>query len=152
LKRKREIISTSWTLRDEYRRRDEEKGILMAALRAEIVGLMDTASKAMQNARMMQRFYEALAKGRTPAVTKSFIAPTFEAPVYRANISKLGLLGASLGADVVKVMAPTGVKVEMAFDIPMDHDMIATLHEGLADRSFGDVGSTSGLTKVDMDG
>jgi hypothetical protein len=118
----------------EDRRRDEEKRILMAALRAEIVGLMDQAMRTGQSARTTQHFYQALSKRKAPGATKSFTSPTFEAPVYRANISKIGLLGASLGADVVKVMAPTGVKMQMAFDLPMDHDMMAVAYEGLADR------------------
>jgi hypothetical protein len=118
----------------EQRRSDEEKRILMAALRAEIVGLMQQADHAMRNSRMLQSFHEALSKGKARAVVKSFVGPTFEGPVYRANVSKIGLLGASLGGDVVEVMTMTGIKPHVTFDAPMDHGMIATLHEGLADR------------------
>jgi hypothetical protein len=118
----------------EQRRSDEEKRILMAALRAEIVGLMHEASAAVQAARMAQHFYEALSKQKARAATKSFRARTFEAPVYRAKVSKIGLLGASLAADVVKVMSLTGVSPQMTFDVPMDHDSMAGLYGAYADR------------------
>jgi hypothetical protein len=118
----------------EEHRTDEEKRILMAALRAEIVGLMQRAQQIEQTSRITQRLYEALTKAKAKTTVKPFMLPTFEAPVYQANVSKIGLLGTSLGADVVKVMTVTGVRAQMTFDVPMDHDMMATLYEGLADR------------------
>ena len=122
-------------LQREQLRAAEERRILMAALRAEIEGLHHRASDTMGRARMMQRLHEAFAKGKAPTVQNSFIGPTFEAPVYQANVSKIGLLGPSLGGDVVKVMSVTSVKqVHMTFDPPMPHEMVATLYEGVADR------------------
>jgi len=119
----------------EQRRTDEEKHILMSALRAEMVGLMQRAQQIEQTSRITQRLYEELTKAKAKSTVKSFILPTFEAPVYQANISKIGLLGVSLGADVVKVMSVTGVSpTPMTFEMPMDHDLMGTLYEGLADR------------------
>jgi hypothetical protein len=118
----------------EQRRIEEEKRILMAALRAEIVGLMHQARTTMTYSIIMHALLEEMIAANAPNSTKSFMWPTFNAPTYQANISKIGLLGASLGADVVRVMTATGTTVPPAtFDPPVSNQMIAKLYHGLVD-------------------
>jgi hypothetical protein len=55
--------------------------------------------------------------------------------VYQANVTKIGLLGVSLGADVVKVMAPTAVRqTPTTSDTPFPHEIVALWYDGLASR------------------
>jgi hypothetical protein len=116
------------------RRTDEETRVLMAALRAEIVGLMDHAQTAMQHSITMHALLAKMAAAKAPNSTKSIRWPTFNAPVYQASVSKIGLLGASLGADVVRVMTKPGIAVPpVEFNRPISNEMLATLYDGMAD-------------------
>jgi hypothetical protein len=118
----------------EARRTDEETRVLMAALRAEIVGLMDHAQTAMQHSITMHALLAKMAAAKAPNSTKSIRWPTFNAPVYQASVSKIGLLGASLGADVVRVMTKPGIAVPpVEFNRPISNEMLATLYDGMAD-------------------
>ena len=55
-----------------------------------------------------------------------------DAPIFKANISKLGMLGASIAADVVLVASkakggePTKIKSETQYS----HDILATIYKG----------------------
>jgi hypothetical protein len=114
----------------ETRRTDEERRILMAALRAEITGLMEQAQRAEKYSTIMQQL-----AAEAPTSTQSFKSPTFSSPVYRANISKIGLLGVSLGADVVELMAKSGIQAPPAeFNQPLSNEMVAKLYGGMADE------------------
>jgi hypothetical protein len=118
----------------EGKRTDEERHLLMAALRAEIVGLMQQAQNAMQYSITMRALLQEMIASKARNSTKSFAWPTFNAPVYQANISKIGLLGPSLGADVVKVMARTGMTISpAAFDRPISNEMLANMYDSLQD-------------------
>jgi hypothetical protein len=69
---------------------------------------------------------------KTSNSAASFKWPTFNAPVYQANVSNIGLLGASLGADVVSVMTRTGIIDPPAtIDRPMSNEVVAKLYAGL---------------------
>ena len=119
----------------EGSRIDEERRILMAALRAEIVGLMEQAQTTEEHSTLMHAFLQGKITARAPNFTKSFEWPTFNAPVYQAHIPKLGLLGASLGADVVRLMAKTGITIPLAeFARSLSNEMVAKTHAAIADR------------------
>jgi hypothetical protein len=69
---------------------NEDRRILMSALRAEIVGLMQQASRTMEHANMMRAMLQVMAEEKAPDLTRSFTWPTFQAPVYQASLSKMG--------------------------------------------------------------
>jgi len=118
----------------EARRTDEERTILMAALRAEMVGLMHRAEDVRQSSKIMHLGLQKMIAENAPDTAKSFPYPTFNAPVYQANISKIGLLGASVGADVVRVMTRTGMTVPTTVqDQPLSNEVIAKLYDTMAD-------------------
>jgi hypothetical protein len=113
----------------EDRRTDEERRFLMAALRAEIAGLMEQAQRALEHSIIIR---QQAAKEQNS--TQSFKLPTFSAPVYQSNISKLGLLGVSLGTDVVRIMAKNGITVPPAeLNQPLSNETVAKLCDGVAD-------------------
>ena len=112
----------------------EELRVLMAALRAEIVGLMAQAHSTMEYSQTMHRAAQALIGAKARNATKSLRLPTFNAPVYHANISRIGLLGASLAGDVVRVMAKTGTVPPATFDQPISNEVLAEMHDGLVDQ------------------
>jgi len=117
----------------DAKRTDEERSILMAALRAEMVGLMHRAEDVRQSSKIMHLWLQNMIAANAPN-SKSFPYPTFNAPVYQANVSKIGLLGASLGADVVRVMTRTGVTVPPTTqDQPLSNEVVATLYDRMAD-------------------
>jgi hypothetical protein len=117
----------------EARSTDEERRVLLAALRAEIAGLMDQAQAAMHHSITMHALLDQRAAAKAPNSAKPIRSPTFNAPVYQANVSKIGLLGASLGADVVRVMTKPGISVPAPeFDRPISKEMQAKLYLGMA--------------------
>jgi hypothetical protein len=116
----------------EEKRIDREKHFLMAALKAEIVGLAHKAQSTMEYSITMQALLQEMIAANAPNSTKSLTWPTFNAPVYQSNLSKLGLLGTSLGADVVMVMTKTEIAIPTAtFDQPLSNEMAAKLHQGM---------------------
>ena len=118
----------------EARRTDEERRVLLAALRAEIVGLMDHAQTAMQYSITMHALLDQMVAAKARNSTKSIRWPTFNAPAYQASVSKIGLLGASLGADVVRVMTKPGIAIPpVESNRPISNEMLATLYDGMAD-------------------
>jgi hypothetical protein len=69
---------------------------------------------------------------KAPNSPASFKWPTFKPPVYQANVSNIGLLGASLGADVVSVMTRTGIIDSPAtINRPISNEVVAKLYAGL---------------------
>jgi hypothetical protein len=46
----------------------------------------------------------AMSQARMPAFNQPIRFPSFDTPIYNTNISRIGLLGVSIAADVVKVM------------------------------------------------
>jgi hypothetical protein len=116
----------------EGKRIDENRALLMAALRAEITGLMHRAEDAIQFSNIMQSWLQEMIAAKAPNSPASFKWPTFKAPVYQANVSNVGLLGASLGADVVSVMTGTGIIDPPAtINRPISNEVVAKLYAGL---------------------
>jgi hypothetical protein len=116
---------------------EKERSTLLAALRSEIVGLLDAAQTAERTASKFAEIADMMARQHLPATTKSITYPTFDAPIYLANLSRIGLLGPSLGGDVVKVLSRTrNKKSEVTSDGPLPHAGIKMLYEASAE-SFG---------------
>jgi hypothetical protein len=105
---------------------DKNRALLMAALR------VHRAEDTIKSSNIMQSWLEEMIAAKTPNSAASFKWPTFNAPVYQANVSNIGLLGASLGADVVSVMTRTGIIDPPAtIDRPMSNEVVAKLYAGL---------------------
>jgi hypothetical protein len=118
----------------EGKRIDENRALLMAALRAEITGLMHRAEDTIKSSNIMQSWLQEIIAAKAPNSPASFKWPTFKAPVYQANVSNIGLLGASLGADVVSVMTRTGIIDSPAtINRPISNEVVAKLYAGLED-------------------
>jgi hypothetical protein len=113
----------------EDKRTDGERRFLMAALRAEIASLMEQTQRSLEHSIIIRQ-----QAAKAPNSTQSFKLPTFSAPVYQANISKIGLLGVSLGTDVVRVMANSGIIAPLAeLNQPLSNETVAKLCDGVAD-------------------
>jgi hypothetical protein len=104
---------------------------LLAALRAEIVALFGALSMAAYHVRNLIMIEKALQRTGKPSQTKLIRLNSFEAPVFTANISNLGLLGANLGADVISVCSlANGKEVKFEHEQPMPHDMVLMIYQG----------------------
>ncbi len=114
------------------RQTEREKRALVSALWAEVYSLNAQVGDAKLNAWMMRQFYDGLAKKGHRSITKEMQFPTFEAPIFRASIDKLGLLGPSIAADVVLVVskAKGGAQIKMRSEEPWDLEFLATIYKG----------------------
>jgi hypothetical protein len=112
-----------------------EKQKLLSALRAEIASLHSAVYDFAAGMRNFILLYRALHKQGTPSTIKKLTFGSFDAPIYRANISSLGLLGTSLGADIIKVLGKANGKLFISDESPTPFplDMVAKLYEGQAD-------------------
>jgi len=55
---------------------------------------------------------------------------SFDAPIYRANIQHLGMLGVSLAADFITVMSPAdGKPANVELSVTVSHQQIAAFYE-----------------------
>jgi len=116
------------------RRRIADKDVLLSAIRAEVVYLYGAASEAATRAIMFKIMYEEMERDRSTPPIKSLHFPTFDAPIYRANISHLGLIGPSLGADVIKVLSRAdGKDKNISLDAPISPRNLIVIHRGNAD-------------------
>lgn len=116
------------------RERIREKHLLLAALRAEIAALHSLAYEQANTVRTFALMTRFLAQNNAPASSKEFGSSTFNAPIFMANIPKLGLLGTYLGADIIKVLSRAdGKSASMKTEIPMPHAMVYALYVGRHD-------------------
>ncbi|MDA9523881.1 hypothetical protein XI06_27285 [Bradyrhizobium sp. CCBAU 11434] len=107
---------------------------LLAALRSEIVGLLAAAHTATNTSARFAEIADALAKNNMPATTKTITYPTFDAPIYLANLTRIGLIGPSLGGDVVKVLSRTrNKKSDLTSDGVIPHSGVKMLYEASAE-------------------
>jgi hypothetical protein len=89
-----------------HARRDaKEKAYLLSALRAEIVALHASAGDHRERAANFALGYQAFVKAGAADTVRSLSSPVLDAPIFRANVEKLGLLGPNLGADIIKVLS-----------------------------------------------
>jgi hypothetical protein len=103
----------------------------MAALHAEIISLWHQAHTARTWALTLHLMYEGMEKKRIESSTAEIFQVSFEAPVFRTNIAKLGLLGASLASDVVLVASRAKDTPKIVLDKPISFDMLKTVYKGI---------------------
>jgi hypothetical protein len=115
----------------EARKEQKDKAALLGALRAEIAHLYGTVADAERNVWLLAQMTKALKDQQQPAATKTIAFHVFDAPVFKANIDNLGVLGAYLGADIIKVLSrANGKEVKLHQEQPMPHDAVITIYEG----------------------
>ena len=114
---------------------DKRLSSLANALWAEVYALHYQIHEQWRSNKMFAVVSKEMAKKGIPPTAKSMSFPTFDVPVYKANISNLGLLPPSIAADVVLVMtrARGGENRNMEMDQPISHDLAETLHRGFAE-------------------
>jgi len=112
--------------------RQAQKAQLLAAIRAELVAVLDRVQGIQRAHEFQFRVSNAAAKAGVPYQSKGMTLAFPDAPIFRANIDKLGLLGPYLGADVIKVLSRAdGKQHKIPFDTPMPADAVAILEKGL---------------------
>lgn len=103
-----------------------ERIVLLHGLRAELVSLHKQAFATRHSDLRLAAAYRNFAGTKT--TVKRITLASFATPFYDANISRLGLLEASLGADIVTVFSRA--KRNEPIDVnAMDASMIATLYD-----------------------
>jgi hypothetical protein len=115
----------------EARKEQKYKAALLGALRAEIASLFGAVTDAQNHVSTLILLEQFLKQSGQPPTTKTIALRTLETPVFKANISNLGVLGAYLGADIIKVLSRANgkdLKIEQAQ--PMPHDAVITIYEG----------------------
>jgi hypothetical protein len=116
---------------DEHAR---EKAILLHALWAEIIFLYSSVYDAEFNSTMFAEVHENYIKQRIANTGKGVVFTSFDAPVFRTNISKLGLLGPSIGADIITVLSRADGKPKLfAQDQTLSNETLVTMYKGNAD-------------------
>jgi hypothetical protein len=108
--------------------REYEKWILLASIRAEIVALMHAVHTAGEGSRQMAVLSKALHENRSQNTSKMIKLSSFDAPVYKANIDKLGLLGVSIAADVIKVMSRARPGIESVNADPIPYSVATAIY------------------------
>jgi hypothetical protein len=117
----------------ELDKRNNAREVLLAAMWAEACVLWNAVSEAEVNATTFAMVHENFKKERVPNTSRGMVLPGFDAPVFKANISQLGLLGPSLAADVVTVMARAEGKDRPAIDIIPSNEILITIYRGNAE-------------------
>jgi hypothetical protein len=119
------------------RKREAERKMLLESIRAEIVSLMDQATKAQRWSDALKAMCKVMQRAGAPPATKEITLYSFDAPIFQANIGKIGLLGISLAADMIIVLSRARPATPIKFDRAIGHDMAATVYEGFS-RSMGE--------------
>jgi hypothetical protein len=110
--------------------REYEKYLLLASIRAEIAALMHAVSSAGEGSRKMAVLFKALHENKSQNPSKIIKLTSFDAPIYKANIDKLGLLGVSIAADVIRVMSRARAGVETINSDPVPYAVAAAIYAG----------------------
>lgn len=108
--------------------RKHERELLQGSIRAEIAALMPQVHNAGRGSRNMAMMNKLLHDNGKRSEAKKLTLTSFEAPVFKANVSKLGLLGVSIAADVIKVLSRARPGSQVAMDTPIPHSVAATLY------------------------
>jgi hypothetical protein len=93
---------------DERTRNDErvmEVATLLASLRAEMIHLYRLAHETEAVSTHLKKAYLEHAKAGAAPIKAKIPRDSFDAPIFRLHLSKIGLLGPSLAADVVIVLS-----------------------------------------------
>jgi hypothetical protein len=111
-----------------------KKQVLVAALWAETVSLHKQVGDAHMTAVLMREMAKGMQRKGAQNTSSTIIFRAFDAPIYKANIPNLGLLGASVAADVVLVASrATGTSPNVTQDHPPSWDVMATIYHGHAE-------------------
>lgn len=115
----------------EERAEQKNTATLLAALRAEIAYLIGSVSQAENHVYGLIQIEKALKAAHRPSTSKKIVLHSFTAPVFQANISNLGILGAYLGADIITVLSrANGKEIAIEKEEPMPHDVVLMIYEG----------------------
>jgi hypothetical protein len=111
-----------------------EHEILLQGLWAEIISLDAELREDLFNVRMFAEMHKSYRKRGIANTVKGISFKSHNAPYYKANIQKIGLLGPSLGADVIKVLSRAdGSSHLYAQDTILSNDTMITMYDGNAD-------------------
>jgi hypothetical protein len=116
------------------RNENRKKMVLVAALWAEVASLYRQVGEAQVTSLMMKSAAESMKRDRIPNPSNRITFQTFDAPIFKANINHLGLLGASIAADVVTIASrATGKPFELVNETPPSFDIVITIYKGHAE-------------------
>uniref|UniRef100_E6VLM8 Uncharacterized protein n=1 Tax=Rhodopseudomonas palustris (strain DX-1) TaxID=652103 RepID=E6VLM8_RHOPX len=111
-----------------------EKDILLSSIRAEIISLYSNIGRQLETTRTLYVMSLAMDKQRVPSTNKTMVSAGFDAPVFRENLKSIGLLGPSLGGDVIKVLSKAdGKTTKVELDQPPPHSINATFYAATFD-------------------
>lgn len=134
-----------------------ERRVLASALHGELNSLLTRIHQQSISLHTQKVICEGMARDRDlNSVDMPIIIPVYSAPLFEASVPKLGLLGASITADVVEVFSAVTAKSPSGEPPKLRPDFAAKLYEGLLDTykdwtaDIVDVGSR--LSSVMFDG
>ncbi|MCS3929553.1 hypothetical protein M2175_004584 [Bradyrhizobium elkanii] len=108
--------------------RERDRELLQASIRAEIAALMPGANGAGLGSYNLAVMNKALHDHGKQSTAKKIVLTSFEAQVFKANIDKIGLLGVSIAADVIKVLSRARPGISVELDAPIPHSVSAALY------------------------
>ncbi|MBR1170235.1 hypothetical protein JQ571_24880 [Bradyrhizobium liaoningense] len=107
---------------------DREKRLLLSGLRAEMVALHRTAFATAQSHHQFALVYKVMHENNAPATMKEWIINGYKTPFYTENISKLGLLGVSLAADVIRAYSMVFEDRKVVWEKAAPNSVVATAY------------------------
>jgi hypothetical protein len=111
-----------------------EHEVLLQGLWAEIISLDAELREDLFNVRMFAEMYKSYKKRRVDNTVKGISFKSHNAPYYKANIERLGLLGPSLGADIIKVLSRADGSPHLyAQETVLSVDTMIMMYNGNAD-------------------
>ena len=106
------------------------KNALLSAIRAEIIAVHSQVLEQISSYQIFSEMHEAMHDSGAKNTSKGFLFHSIDAPVFKANISDIGLLGVSIGADVIKVLSRAAGRENKTVDVIIDHQHLAKLYKG----------------------
>ena len=86
------------------------------------------------NVKMFAEMHKSYIKGHIQNQTKGISFKSHDAPYFKANIPNLGVLGPSLGADIIKVLSRADGRPHLyAKDVVLSNETLLTMYDGNAD-------------------
>jgi len=111
-----------------------EHEVLLQGLLAEIISLDAELREDLFNVKMFAEMHKSYKARRQENTVKGISFKSHDAPFYKANIQRLGLLGPTLGADIIKVLGRAdGAPHLYAQDMVLPNETMITMYEGNAD-------------------
>lgn len=107
---------------------ERDRKMLAGALRAELVAGLSTIGGLQQLFTIQAAFYK-----RYPDQRGKVMIGSFPAPIYKASIDKLGLLGPSIAADVIMVFSKANIEFDPEKIPEVDGHILSSLYQNAAD-------------------